>query len=564
MATRRRSVKHTRRRRRNSKLSRHKQIYIKKNKKISERKNKKRRINKLTHKVGYLYHIGGAKGINDPMDDMTIDEVESFLDTSSLVPEGQSSQEMLDGIIEDVNEERREQGLASLVRPTKLSLFGKLFEYIFARKELHLDGKDYSDFVNTKGDEKYDVHVKYTQGKSVPQVYKNCFLSLKTKKILSQTSVAFAGYVETGKAMVLLDSLKDVLLKKHGQAKFKMVVESYYPVELERKVVAIRGIHRHVYNITDSIGIILGRYNSKEEIQKLLDKAKEFTQEGQEILDSRVYTLDVRGRLLDQLKEKVNRFNEEISRNLGRDSDGCLVRVDIKESKECRTFVHSTDPRVRTKIPQYRVASSLDVGRLEYNNVDPGSPILTTSPRRSESKKQLLPLQKGWSEALSHEPIGRSGRSAEETERLLERFYSSTSRLVSDRSERPSERTESRRPRSRSTTPGRAQTPKSSGRRKTAHEIQEEKSKIEEINRQKKQKDNQERENRRLIREQQQASFYPSFPASFAAPNSAASFAAPNSAASFAVPNSAASFAVPNSAASFAAPNSAASFAAFP
>ena len=533
MVTRRRGVKNTRRRR-NLKTSIRKKTYRKKNIHI----NKKKISNKVTRKLGRLHHVGGAKGINDPMDDRTREEVESFLLESSLVPQGQSSQDMLDGIIKDVNEERREQGLAVVVRPTKLSLFGKLFEYFFGRKELHLDGNEYSDFVNTKGDEKYDVDVKFTQHPQVLEMYKNCFLSLKTKKLSNQKSGAFAGYVETGKAAVLLESLQDVLLKKHGIAKFKMVVESYYPVEVERKVVAIRGMHRHVYNITDNIGIILGRYNTEESIQNLLDRVNKFREQAQIILESKHHTLKKREQLLDHLKEKINVFNQEISR--GR--DGCLVRVDVKESKECRTFVHSSDPKVRTRIPQYRVASSLDIGRLVYDVVDPGSPIGTISPPRSESKEQVLPLQKGWSEALKREPLGRSGRSAEETERLLERFYSSPSQIVSARSAITSESTESRRPRSRSRsraraeneTSERARTPKSSGR-KTFDELKEEKRRQREIENRQREIENQKREIEnqkrfeRLSNRQQAQIFAPSspasqFPGSFPA-SSAASFA---------------------------------------
>jgi hypothetical protein len=334
-------------------------------------------------------------------------------------------------------------------------------------------------------------------------VYKNCFLSLKTKQMSERKDDAFAGYVETGKAATLLDSLKDVVLKRLGTGvKFKMVVESYRPVKVENKVVAIKGLHRHVYSITDNIGIILGYYNSQKGIDELLHFVEGFTREGQAILENRRYTIPERCKLLTALKDKIDSFNTTI---LAR---GCLVRIDVKESKDCRTFQPVGEDGDASKKPQYRIASSLDIKTLESIALPPGSPIVTTSPERGLKQ----PLYKSWSDAVSGYPVGRSERSAEETENLLQEFYSNTTSVLGDRGPPTPEEVEPRIPRprprsktpsraqtpgkaktpSRAQTPGKSKTPKSSGRMEISDEMIE----------REKEKRKQERDQRRLKREQ--------------------------------------------------------------
>lgn len=503
MATRRRGVKyvlHSRRRRR-AKTNRRRQIY--RSKSVSKSVSKsRRRINKVTRKIGRLYHIGGAKG--DAAAPVETDEIEDFIQSTGLVPEGRSSQDVVENIIQDVIKERREQGLSVFTRPTKLSLFGKLFEYLFIRTDLGLDDQRYTEFLTkTKNSEKYDVHADFTRHGGVPDIYKNCFLSLKTKKMSSSSANPFAGYVETGKASVLLESLQDVVDQKIKSNGFKMVVESYYPVEQNRKVVAIVGMHRRVYDIKGQIQTILGKYNSPNKIQELLSMVERFTSQGNRILDDARMSLPKRCDELNALKDEISGFSAGMTR------DGCCVRLDVKASDDCKTFVHTDGAGKKSKKPQYRVASSLNIGALLYDSEDPGSPMLTKSPTAGSK------LYEKWGSETKSRPASRSGRTRQSIEDLLQDLFNSRSTSARGASPNPQpEIPESKRPRSRSrsrsTTPVKEKNPKSSGRgiearitsmgeRKSNAERFEEEKKQREIEREKQKKA---REERILIREQ--------------------------------------------------------------
>ena len=302
------------------------------------------------------------------------------------------------------------------IRPTKLSLYGKLFEYIFARKDLMLVDELYNDFVTTKDQEKYDVDPKYTMGDGVNAIFKDCYLSLKTKQVLSLGG-RFAGYVETGKALKLLDSLKDVvtgILDGHG---FKMVLESYLPIRDDSgKLVAVTGQNRSVYDIKDNIGRILGkRYNSEKGIQYLIDSVSDFNKEGSKILNNPKLNPSVRCSQLKLLKNKINDFSRQMA------EDECKVRLDVKASRECGTFRHDNSTgKKKAKIPQYRIASSLDVSGLDEGNVklDPASPIVFESQDHDNDDKRLG-LHERWYIGVSKSHPSRSGRDKQKQNETL-------------------------------------------------------------------------------------------------------------------------------------------------
>ena len=310
----------------------------------------------------------------------------------------------------------------------------------------------YKKFVATKGQEKYDVSKEYTLGIGVNEIFKDCYLSLKTKQVSSQGN-QFAGYVETGKALTLLDSLLDVVMNKLGHHGFKMVLESYLPIRDDSgKLLAIEGQKRNVYNIKDNIGRILGNYSNAERLQKLIDSVKGFNQRGSSILNDSSLSIHKRCHLLDELKTDINDFSEKMLRNR------CLVRLDVKESSECRTFTHVVvQKNKKAKIPQYRVASSLDVRQLPKEGegeLEAASPITFDSPPETGSKKNGIHAQ--WSRRVGTFPPSRSQRDPREKQRLLAKFKSSakpSARSESARSEsarsassaKPSARSESAR-----------------------------------------------------------------------------------------------------------------------
>ena len=383
MVTRRRGVKHTRRRR-YVKSSIRKKTYRKK----SIHTNKKKITNKITRKLGRLHQVGGA-GEDDPIEPEDIKVAVDFIQTNELAPEGQSSQDFVDSIVSELQEELEEEHskvFAVVTRPTKLSLYGKLFEYIFVRKDLGLANELYLEFTKTKNQEKFDVDVKFTLGPRVPELYRMCYLSLKTKKVASDRSPPFSGYVETGKAKTLLESLQFVVSGEIGENGFKMVVESYCPLELDGKLAAIEGVHRRVYDIKGEIRTILGRYNSPEGIMHLIDSVEGFNQRGSDILNNPQLTLEQRCSLLDELKTDINSFSALIAKH---DSK---VRLDVKESSECRTFTHVFSKGKKAKIPQYRVASSLLLRGFQHEQVaPPSSPLALRSPTASRP-----PIQADW------------------------------------------------------------------------------------------------------------------------------------------------------------------------
>jgi hypothetical protein len=403
MVTRRRGVKHTRRRR-YVKSSIRKKTYRKK----SINTNKKKNTNKITRKLGRLHHVGGA-GEDDPIEPEDIEVAVDFIESNGLAPEGQNSQQFVDSIISELKEELEEEhskGFAVVTRPTKLSLYGKLFEYIFARKDLRLADAAYIAFTKTKNQEKFDVDVKFTLGPHVLEMYRNCFLSLKTKKVASNRSPPFSGYVETGKAKTLLESLQFVVSGKIGESGFKMVVESYCPLEFNGKLAAIEGVHRRVYDIKGEIGTILGHYNSHEGIMYLIDSVERFNQRGSSILNNPDLTLEQRCSLLDELKTDINEFSALIAGH----GHGCLVRLDVKESSECRTFTHAIlKGRKKVKIPQYRVASSLNLrGFWSPQVAEPSSPLALRSPTNSPTASRPTPIQADWIHGVRLFPQERS------------------------------------------------------------------------------------------------------------------------------------------------------------
>jgi hypothetical protein len=403
MATRRRGVKNTRRRR-NLKTSIRKKTYRKKNINI----NKKKISNKVTRRLGRLHHVGGAGEEDSPIEHEDIKIAENIIEATGLAPEGKSSQQF----VEEIEIKLKKEGLLDKhIRPTKLSLYGKLFEYIFARKDLMLEDKLYNEFVATKGQEKYDVDPKYTMGDSVNAIFKDCYLSLKTKQVLSPGG-KFAGYVETGKALTLLDSLKDVVTRGLGRHGFKMVLESYLPIRDDSgKLVAVTGQNRSVYDIKNNIGRILGeKYNSAEEIQSLIDSVSGFNNEGSKILNNPKLTPFDRCSQLKLLKNKINDFSKKMAVH------GCKVRLDVKASRECGTFRHDNSTgKKKAKIPQYRIASSLDVSQLIAEDVelDPASPIAFDS--QDVNDHSGLGLHAKWYTGVATLQPTRSGREKTET-----------------------------------------------------------------------------------------------------------------------------------------------------
>ena len=398
MVTRRRGIKHTRRRR-YVKSSIRKKTYRKK----SINTNKKKNTNKKTRKLGRLHHVGGA-GEDDPIEPEDIEVAVDFIQTNELAPEGQSSQDFVDSIVSELQEELEEEhskGFAVVTRPTKLSLYGKLFEYIFARKDLGLADALYLAFTKTKNQEKFDVDVKFTLGPHVLEMYRNCYLSLKTKKVASDRSPPFSGYVETGKAKTLLESLQFVVSGEIGESGFKMVVESYCPLEFDGKLAAIEGVHRRVYDIKGEIGTILGDYNSPEGIMHLIDSVEGFNQRGSDILNNPLLPIHERCRLLDELKTDINDFSALMA------TRGSKVRLDVKESSECRTFTHVVSKgKKKAKIPQYRVASSLFLRGFQYEQVaPPSSPLALRSPTASRPP----PIHADWIRGVSLFTDKRSG-----------------------------------------------------------------------------------------------------------------------------------------------------------
>lgn len=400
MATRRRGVKHTRRRR-NLKTSIRKKTYRKK----SIHTNKKKITNKITRKLGRLHQVGGA-GEDDPIEPEDIKVAVDFIQTNELAPEGQSSQDF----VEEIEIKLKKEGLLDKhIRPTKLSLYGKLFEYIFARKDLMLEDKLYNEFVATKGQEKYDVDPNYTMGDSVNEIFKDCYLSLKTKQVLSKDG-KFAGYVETGKALTLLDSLKDVVMGTLGTHGFKMVLESYLPIRDSGKLVAVTGQNRSVYDIKKKIGEILGKYNSAKEIQSLIDSVSGFNNEGSKILNNSKLGPKDRCSQLKLLKKRIDDFSRQMAVH------GCKVRLDVKASRECGTFIHDNSTgKKKAKIPQYRIASSLYVSEsmAEPVELDPASPIAFDS--QDVNDHSGLGLHAKWYKGVATLQPTRSGKEKTET-----------------------------------------------------------------------------------------------------------------------------------------------------
>ena len=415
MATRRRGVKNTRRRR-NLKTSIRKKTYRKKNINI----NKKKNSNKVTRKLGRLHHVGGAGEEDSPIEHEDIKIAENIIEATGLAPEGKSSQQF----VEEIEIKLKKEGLLDKhIRPTKLSLYGKLFEYIFARKDLMLVDKLYNDFVTTKDQEKYDVDPKYTTGDGVNAIFKDCYLSLKTKQVLSPGG-RFAGYVETGKALTLLDSLKDVVTGILGRHGFKMVLESYLPIRDDSgKLVAVTGQNRSVYDIISNIGIILGEhkgiilggYNLEKGIQYLIDSVSDFNKEGSKILNNSKLTPSDRCSQLKTLKNKINDFSKKMAVH------GCKVRLDVKASRECGTFRHDNSTgKKKAKIPQYRIASSLDVSKLSAEDVplDPASPIVFESQDHDNDDKRPG-LHAQWYIGVSKSHPSRSGRDKQKQNETL-------------------------------------------------------------------------------------------------------------------------------------------------
>jgi hypothetical protein len=431
MVTRRRSVKYTRRlRRRYVKSSIRKKTYRKK----SIHTNKKKISNKITRKLGRLHHVGGAEE-DDPIEHEDIEVAVDFIESNGLAPKGQNSQEFVDSIISELEEELEEEhskGFAVVTRPTKLSLYGKLFEYIFARKDLRLAAAAYIAFTKTKNQEKFDVDVKFTLGAHVLEMYRNCFLSLKTKKVASKRSPPFSGYVETGKAKTFLESLQFVVSGEIGEHGFKMVVESYCPLEFNGKLAAIEGVHRRVYDIKGEIGTILGKYNSPQGIEFLIGNVERFNQRGTSILNNPHLTLEQRCSLLDELKTDINEFSALIAGP----GHGCSVRLDVKESSECRTFTHVIlKGKKKVKIPQYRVASSLNLSRFESpRDAEPSSPLALRSRPNSPTASRPTRIHADWSAAVQLFPDTRSGipdPDAPTIMQFLERYHGARGAVAS-------------------------------------------------------------------------------------------------------------------------------------
>ena len=106
----------------------------------------------------------------------------------------------------------------------------------------------------------------------------------------------------------------------------------------------------------------------------------------------------------------------------------CLVRLDVKESSECRTFIHVDSKGKGKAKPQYIVASSLNLKGFENARiVAPSSPLALRSPSVSPTASRRTPIQADWIRGVSRFPTERLIHDPDELsiEDFLKKNYSS-------------------------------------------------------------------------------------------------------------------------------------------
>ena len=334
---------------------RYKNKKYKKSKKVRQslrqKKSKTKKIYNYMRSNKILYQSGGEGDDDNQATQEDVDFVKEIIQENidlHILPESISP----DAIVEDVAVSdpvdicRRPE----VPRPKKTSLFGKLIEILFARKQLGLEGDMFAQFLSLPPNSKYDIPAIFTMHLGSGSMYFNCNLSLKSKELKSEGSHYNTGNIETGDAVTFLECLIESLFSP--STGFKIVVEDYY-CKYEpgtKKMIGLKGKYRRVYDLKDQLGAIFGGYDSVVEIKNLYDKILGLKQRCPIIMANKD-TSERTIQLLD-LKRDIDRLNHEMARN------NCLIFLARKQASNCKTFTGDG-----TK-PALRVQSALIVNRL--------------------------------------------------------------------------------------------------------------------------------------------------------------------------------------------------------
>ena len=447
-----------------------------KNKKCNTKKcrqslrEKKRKTKKLYHyrRNNRILYQSGGEGDDAPASQEDVNFVKEIIQQnidSQTLPDSISPEDIVKVVADSDPVDVYEDPLVfrpSVPRPKKTSLFGKLIEILFARKDLGLHGPSFEQFLALPNDAPYDVPVDFTLHLGPGNIYHNCNLSLKSKELKDKSANYSTGQIETGDAVIFLECLMTAL--QQASPGFKMVVEDYYCTyqpETE-KMIGLMGKFRRVYDLTSQLPTIFGEYYPSG-IDELYTKIKELKERCPQIMampnpGKRKYELD-------RLKTDVDMLNTEMVRKR------CLIHLARKQSSDCETF------EGKGKKPALRIQSALKLETLHKSVSIRGNTEeililkgmgLPLSPYGIETPKQGVASYasfKGFAKELP--PARSSGASAHDVAR-----FAPVSHLELPPVENPQKPNPRSRSRSRSATPkskppkssGRAKTPKSSGR----------------------------------------------------------------------------------------------------
>ena len=336
--------------------------------KTVRRKYNRRRTKRRFHRTKKLYQYGGKKRMSyqsggNPLDDEPASQEDIAFVTDAIMHEDVPillAEHIVEAVkVSDPSDACVPQIVGRCVPlPKKVSLFGKLIEILFGRKDLHFEGKLFNDFLKLPPTSRYDVPAKFTMHMHRDSIFHNCNLNIKSKQLENQNDEPYKGRIEVGDIVVFNSCLKDA--QDASSPGFLMIVEDYFLENQGERVVGLVGKYRRVYDLKSQLGTIFGSY-TEVQIEELYKEIQSLKEQCPVILKNP--NREKRVVELNKLKDDIDVLNARMT------SKGCLLQLARKESTDCRTDYTPGTGRQ----PALRIQGTLAINRLESKQSSKGN-----------------------------------------------------------------------------------------------------------------------------------------------------------------------------------------------